>query len=89
MTDALAARLAELTARFRARAAEERAELSRALGEDDRATVAERAHKLAGNAGMFGEAELGAAALELEEAAETGTDMREAGERLLALLAAL
>lgn len=89
MTDALAARLAELTARFRARAGEERMVLARALAEDDRATVAERAHKLAGNAGMFGEAELGEAALALEEAAETGAALRESGERLLAMLATL
>lgn len=89
MNDALAAKLAELTARFRNGAGAERVAIARAVADGDRSTVASRAHKLAGNAGMFGEAEIGEAALELEEAAETGKDLRGPADRLLALLSAL
>lgn len=89
MSEALAAKLAELSARFRQRASEDCAALAEAVAADDRPAVAERAHKLAGNAGMFGYAGIGAAALELELAAETKGDMRAPAERLLALLAAL
>ena len=81
--------MAELTARFAARAQSEHTAIEQALATGDRKAVVQRAHTLAGNAGMFGQPELGAAALELEEAAENGEDMAPAGSRLLALLAAL
>ena len=89
MSDVLTAKLAELSARFRERAGCEREIIEEALARGDRAVLAERAHKLAGNAGMFGEAEIGAAALEMEEAAETGADVVEPAKRLVALLDAL
>ena len=89
MSDALEARLAELSARFRERASAEREIIDSALASGNRVVLAERAHKLAGNAGMFGEAEIGLAALELEEAAETGADVAGPAARLLALLDAL
>lgn len=85
----LEAKMAELAARFDARAPEERAALRAAVAKDDRAAVAARAHKLAGIAGMFGRPEIGAAALNLEEVAESDADMTQAADRLDALLAAL
>lgn len=86
---ALAAKLAELSQRFASRAADERAAIEQALADGDRAAIARRAHTLAGNAGMFGHPEIGAAALELEEAAETGGELEPAANRLLGRLAAL
>ena len=85
----LAAKLAELSQRFASRAADERRAIEQALAEGDRGTVAQRAHKLAGNAGMFGQPKIGAAALELEEAAESGGELEPAASRLIGLLAAL
>ena len=89
MTDTLAAKLAALTARFCARASDEADAISAAIARGDRSIVAERAHKLAGNAGMLGQPEVSAAAFALEEAAEGNGDMAAAGERLFTLLAAL
>ena len=86
---ALAAKLAELSQRFANRAVEELAAIEQALADGDRAALARRAHTLAGNAGMFGQPEIGAAALELEELAETGGEVGPAASRLLELLAAL
>ena len=86
---ALAAKLAELSQRFASRAAKERAAIEQAIAEVDRAEIARRAHMLAGNAGMFGQPEIGAAALELEELAETGGEIEPAANRLLELLSAL
>lgn len=89
MSEALAAKLAELSARFRELAADECQAIEAALAAGDRSVLAERAHKLAGNAGMFGEAALGGVALQLEAAAETGADVVGPARRLLALLKAL
>lgn len=82
----LEAKMAELEARFLSRLPEERAELSVSLADDDREGIVERAHKLAGIAGMLGAAELGDAARELEEVARAGGAFAEAAERLLALM---
>ena len=83
------AKIAELAARFCERAATERLAIADALADEDRTRIADLAHKLAGNAGMFGYPEIGEAALQLEEAAEGGSDMTNSAERLLALLRAL
>jgi HPt (histidine-containing phosphotransfer) domain-containing protein len=79
-------KLAELAARFAARAPEMRAAIAGALAAGDTAAVIEGAHKLAGIAGMFGHADIGAAALALEEAALSGGDCAEHGATLLKLL---
>ena len=67
------AKLAELAVRFAARASGERAALAAAVAASDRDAIVERAHKLAGIAGMFGHEAIGAAAFSLEEAARRGT----------------
>ncbi|MGN6499707.1 MAG: Hpt domain-containing protein [Tsuneonella sp.] len=85
----LEGKLAELAARFSARAPQEREAIAAALAAGDAAVVIDRAHKLAGIAGMFGHAEVGAAALALEEAVRAGGDGAAEGARLLGLLAAL
>lgn len=85
----LAAKLADLSQRFASRAADERAAIEQALAVNDRTAITRRAHALAGNAGMFGYPDIGAAALELEEAAESGSELQPAAVRLLQLLSAL
>jgi HPt (histidine-containing phosphotransfer) domain-containing protein len=85
----LEGKLAELAARFAARAPLEREALAAALAAGDTATLIDRAHKLAGIAGMVGHPEVGAAALDLEEAVRAGGDGSAEGERLLGLLAAI
>ena len=85
----LDAKLAELGARFDARAGDERTSLADALAAGDRAAIAQQAHRLAGIAGMFGREEVGTAALDLEAAAEAGADMADAAARLDGLLASL
>ncbi|MGN6499300.1 MAG: Hpt domain-containing protein [Tsuneonella sp.] len=82
-------RLAELAGRFAARAPQERDAIAAALAAGDAATVVDRAHKLAGIAGMFGHADVGAAALALEEAVRAGGDGAAEGARLIGLLGAL
>jgi HPt (histidine-containing phosphotransfer) domain-containing protein len=79
-------KLAELAARFAARAPAERAAIAEALAAGDTQEVIDRAHKLAGIAGMFGHHEVGQAALALEEAAMAGEDCAQPGAALLALL---
>ena len=83
---ALESKLAELAAGFAARAPDERAAIANALATGDTAVLVERAHKLAGIAGMFGHANIGKAALVLEEAALAGEDCTQQGAALLALL---
>lgn len=83
---ALESKLAELAARFAARAPEERAAIATALASGDTAALVERAHKLAGLAGMFGHGDIGLTALVLEEAAMAGQDCSRQGAALLALL---
>ena len=81
--------MAELAARFAARAGEERLGLVAALAADDRATLRDRAHKLAGLAGMMGHEDIGQAALALEETIEAEGDPGPAAAKLTGLLAAL
>ena len=78
--------LAQLAARFDARAPAERAALEKALLDDDHQTLASQAHKLAGIAGIFGRDEIGIAAFALEEAIEAGGDILSAAALLDALL---
>jgi HPt (histidine-containing phosphotransfer) domain-containing protein len=85
----LEGKLAELAARFAARAPQEREALAAALAAGDAAMLIDRAHKLAGIAGMVGHPEVGAAALDLEEAVRVGSDGAAEGERLLGLLSAI
>lgn len=70
MNDAVKQKLADLSARFGARANEYRRALAAAVAADDRAMLAAEAHKLAGIAAMFGHPRIGEAALALEQAAE-------------------
>lgn len=85
----LDAKMAELAARFDARAADERQTLATALASEDRDAIVGMAHRLAGIAGMFRRDEIGAAALALEEAAEAGHDLAVPAARLDTLLARL
>lgn len=85
----LESKLAELAARFAARAPEEREAIAAALASGDRQWVIDRAHKLAGIAGMFGHPHVSEAALALEEAARAGRDGSTEGARLLDLLGAI
>lgn len=82
----LDSKLAQLAARFAARAPAERAAIANAMASCDTAALVDRAHKLAGIAGMFGHADIGAAALALEDAALAGQDCSQQGALLLALL---
>ena len=85
----MAARMGELSARFAARAVEERAELADAVAAGDREAVRQRAHKLAGVAAMFGHPAVGEAALALELAAERDERLEEPAATLDRLLAAI
>ena len=85
-------RMEQLRARFRARAAEDRARLVTALGSGDRAAVRSIAHGLSGSGGTFGFPEVSAAAETVELLAEPeGAEERllEAGHALLDALAAV
>jgi HPt (histidine-containing phosphotransfer) domain-containing protein len=82
-------KIGELSARFAARASGERDAIAKALHTGDRAALIDRAHKLAGIAGMFGHPQIGEAALALEQAALAGADCAAPGEALLAQLGAL
>lgn len=86
---AIKQKLAELSARFAAQAPQHRADLAAALASDDRAALRHLAHKLAGNAGMFGHPAISEAASDLEIACEVGGDYAEPARTLDALLAAL
>lgn len=88
MTD-IERKMAELAARFAARAGEERVAFAASLAAGDRTGVAARAHRLAGIAGMYGHPLITEAALALEAAAEEGHAMDAEAQRLLELLAAL
>lgn len=65
-------RMAEIAAKFAARLAEERAFWAVMPAHSDTGIIIDRAHKLAGLAGMVGAPEVGAAALRLEDAARAG-----------------
>lgn len=86
---ALDQKIGELSARFAARAPAEREAIAEALQQGNHAAIVDRAHKLAGIAGMFGHPAIGEAALVLEQAALAGEDCTRPGEALLAQLAAL
>lgn len=85
----LEAKMAELAARFTARAAGERQALAAELAAGERDAVRMRAHNLAGLGAMLGFPGVGEAALALEFAAEHGEDMAGPAARLDALLEAL
>ena len=85
----LEGRMAQLSARFAARAPEERAALADALENADCTALADRAHKLAGIAGMLGHPGISDAALALEEALISGRDYRPLATELLARLSSL
>jgi HPt (histidine-containing phosphotransfer) domain-containing protein len=72
MTTDFDARMAGLRSRFRERAASSATGLRAALAAGDLAEVVRLAHVLAGSGGLFGYPELGAAASEVEVAAESG-----------------
>jgi HPt (histidine-containing phosphotransfer) domain-containing protein len=82
-------KLAELRQRFVARAGEEIAGIDRALADGDREAVIDRAHAIAGIAGMFGFKEVGQAAFDLEDAGTQQKDLAIPAARLCELLAAL
>tara|TARA_R110002072_G_scaffold116942_3_gene247627 strand:+ start:16348 stop:16623 length:276 start_codon:yes stop_codon:yes gene_type:complete len=88
MTD-IERKMAELAARFAARADEERAAFTASLAAGDRTAIAARAHRLAGIAGMYGHPLITEAALALEAAAEEGHAMDAEAQHFLALLAGL
>jgi HPt (histidine-containing phosphotransfer) domain-containing protein len=83
----LGGKLADLAARFAERLPAERAAIAEALSAGDREKLVDRAHKLAGIAGMFGRSDIGTAALELEERVRADADFQDEAARLLALLA--
>ena len=89
MSEALNAKLAELERRFIGQAGEHRRAIAGAVAAGNRQELAERAHKLAGIAGMFGQTDIGAAALALEAAIDGGIDPHPAATRLIDLLRAL
>ena len=85
-TAELAAKMAELANRFRAGAKADAAAIDEAMATGDRGKIAACAHRLAGNAGMFGHHDVTQAALELEEAAEREGDLTIPVQHLIALL---
>jgi HPt (histidine-containing phosphotransfer) domain-containing protein len=85
----LDAKLAVLSARFAQRAAADRADLAEALANDDRATVRDIAHKLAGLAGMLGHPNVTDLALSLEAAVEDGRSLAAPASALDAALGAI
>lgn len=82
-------KIAELSARFAAKAGEQRESLAAAQARGDLTDLRDQAHKIAGIAGMFGQDEIGAAAFVLESALEAGTRHAEHLVRLQELLTAL
>lgn len=77
---------ADLRHRFAVRLREERAALAAEAKSNAREALLDRAHRLAGIAGMLGAAEVGEAALRLEDTLRAGEDHAEA---LAALRAAI
>ncbi|MBA4765645.1 Hpt domain-containing protein [Qipengyuania sp. 902] len=86
MSAELEIRMAQMAARFAARAGEHEAALQAAIAADDREAIASQAHRLAGIAGMFGQPQVGEAAARLEDIVEAGGDYLDAAERLSAML---
>ncbi|MWV27012.1 Hpt domain-containing protein [Aurantiacibacter rhizosphaerae] len=89
MSAELEIRMAQMAARFAARAGEHEAALRAAVAADDREAIASQAHRLAGIAGMFGQSEIGEAAAWLEEVVKIDGDYLAASELLSALLRGL
>ncbi|HJT41576.1 MAG TPA: hypothetical protein VJ762_14700 [Sphingobium sp.] len=83
------AQLEALRRRFHARARTDSASILVALKERDREKLLYLAHGLAGIAGIFGHAEIGAQAAAVEEGLEAGLDEAGLAHRALALVAAL
>lgn len=82
--------LAPLRARFQARAAIEAAALAQALAAGEAAEVERIAHGLAGAAGLFGFADVGAAAIAVDQAFAAGRPIDAAKvNRLIKTLQAL
>lgn len=82
--------LAPLRARFQARAAIEAAALAEALAAGEAAEVERIAHGLAGAAGLFGFADVGAAAIAVDQAFAAGRPIDAAKvDRLIETLQAL
>ncbi len=83
------ARMAALRRRFAVSADQQATALRTALAANDRDRAAEVAHHLAGAAGIFGQPELGALALRLEEAIDAHADDAAVGLLADDVLAAL
>lgn len=79
--------LEPLRAKFAERLVNERQEFCAAHARGDTGTIIDRAHNLAGLAGMLGAPEVGDAALQLEERARSGADYADEYEALLAVIA--
>jgi HPt (histidine-containing phosphotransfer) domain-containing protein len=75
-----------LRLRFCARLAEDIGALEAAAEADDRATIRAVCHRMAGAAGMFGFADLSAAASEAEEAIDAGETGDALGRRVKSVL---
>ena len=78
--------MAELQARLPERCRTEHEAIAAAHAANERELLIDRAHKLAGIAGMLGAPEIGEAALDLEETLLAGRDADVATRKLLALL---
>lgn len=83
------ARMALLRQRFKARASADRAAIAEALGAGDRDQLLHLAHGLAGIAGIFGHAEVGACASSVEAAIDAAEPEAELAALTQALIAAL
>ncbi len=89
MTD-IDARMAQLRARFRSRAADDRERILAALGDDDLVEVRRLAHGLSGSGGVFGFPEVSEDAAAVEDAvdeAKPAGEIRALCDQLLARLA--
>ncbi|MCT2558429.1 Hpt domain-containing protein [Tsuneonella sp. YG55] len=89
MNDIVQAKLAELGRRFAAQAPERRTALRAALDEGDLPALATLAHRLAGNAGMFGYPAISEAAFAVEQAIDEERDPTEPAAVLMDLLGAV
>ena len=78
--------MAQLAARFSARAEQDCLALREALRKEDRIAVRDLAHRLAGTAPMLGFEAIGEAARTLEDAADSGRPLGTPAENLLSQL---
>jgi HPt (histidine-containing phosphotransfer) domain-containing protein len=79
-------RMDKLKLRFATRLETEKLLLEQALGSGDRAELKRLAHGLSGSAAIFGYSDIGAAARNLEAAAEVDERLQETAEGLLELM---